>query len=460
MSLSTVKPPPEAASPAPKASGRAGWHGIDFHILMTLLFRGSSIVGGAVTVLLIPAFLDPVRQGYYYTFFSLLAVQVLFELGLSQVVVQLVGHEVAHLKIADRQLSGDALRVAKVASLIQLLRRWYAVAAVLFWLLGGAAGAFFFHHRGQLPPAEWAPIWIALVTATAVNLYFIPALSLMEGTGQVGQVARLRLAQSLVGYLLLWLLLALGCELWAVVAIPVVCVLATAAWLRREGTLYRWLTRHRFDRQHGMDWKRDMLPFQWRIAVSWICGYLVFSILTPIIFANQGAAEAGRFGMAITIFNAVSSVGMSWVNAKAPNFGMLISTGNRAELNALFDGVFRRSIAFTALACGVIVGVAKALTLAGLPFMSRLAGPDVLAALGLTCILNCIVFSVATYMRAHREEPMLPVSVVAGIATVMVAYAGSLHGVLWVAIGCLLLQLCIVLPWSLRLFSTYRRRTA
>ncbi len=210
---------------------------------------------------------------------------------------------------------------------------------------------------------------------------------------------------------------------------------------------------------HRIDWRKDVLPFQWRIAASWISGYFIFYAFTPLIFSHQGATEAGRFGMAMTVFNSVSAVGMSWVNAKSPAFGMHISRKERQMLNALFLSVFKRSIIFAVGASVVVCAVAFVLARLDLHFMRRVADPAVIAILAAVCVINCVIFSVATYMRAHREEPMLPLSVASGLATALIAYFGSMHSVLLMSIAYLVMNLTLALPWSMRLFLQYFRRT-
>jgi hypothetical protein len=431
--------------------------GLDFHVAMTLLFRGWSILAGAATVLVVPFFLSPVEQGYYYTFASILGLQIFFELGLSQVVVQLVGHNVAHLRMLEASFEGDTARIERLASLVQLMRRWYITAAVLFAVIGGVAGATFFMFQGQLPFVDWAPIWAVLSLTTAINLAYMPALALIEGTGRIGDVARLRLLQSAIGYAVLWVVLFSEGGLWAAAVMPLVSAFMTAYWVLHRGKLYHWLRTKTFTAAHCIDWRKDVLPFQGRIAASWISGYFVFYAFTPMIFLHQGAVEAGRFGIAFTIFNSVSAIGMSWVNAKSPNFGMHISRGERREVNALFVYVFKRSIAFTALASLAVALAAIALSIYGLPAMKRVADPMIIACLSSVSIINCVIFSVAIYMRAHREEPMLPVSVATGLATAIIAYFGSIHSVLLMSVGYLVLNLFLALPWSLHLFMRYFR---
>jgi hypothetical protein len=55
--------------------------GIDRAIAYSILARVWSSSAGIVTVLLIARFLTPAEQGYYYTFSSLVALQIVFELG-------------------------------------------------------------------------------------------------------------------------------------------------------------------------------------------------------------------------------------------------------------------------------------------------------------------------------------------------------------------------------------------
>lgn len=433
--------------------------GIDFHVLTTLMSRGWSVIAGALTVLLVPLFLSSTEQGYYYTFSSLIGLQILFELGLGQVVLQTVSHETAHLKIGpEGTLEGDDARLDRLASLVQMLRRWYIIAAVLFAVLACAGGAWFLHRRGELPESSWLGVWIVMVVCTAVNLSFTPALAFMEGCGQIGQVARLRLVQSVIGYGGLWLGLLGHMGLWAACMIPMACMLLTTYWLRSSGVLHRDLRGRRFKPSNALNWSRDMLPLQWRIALSALSGYFIFYLMTPLVFAHRGAAEAGQFGIAMTVFNALATVGTSWVYARTPAMAMHVSRHERSELNAVFRAVLKRSFVFTSVAVGVLLVAVWGLRSAGVAQATRISDLPVLACLAAVCLANCVIFSAAAYMRAHREEPMLAVSVFGGIATAGIAYVGSQDSVLMMSMGYAALTICILLPWTLLLLSRYYRR--
>jgi len=434
--------------------------GLDFHVLITLLFRGWGILAGGATVLLLPLWLSPTEQGYYFTFASVLALQIFFELGLNQIVMQLVSHEVAHLtETTDGRLTGEESHLGRLSSLARLIRRWYGVSAILFAVIGGITGAVFFNQKGTEPMFVWLGAWVVLVGATAVNLWLSPGLAVMEGCGKVGQVARLRLVQSMLGYACLWATLLSGAGLWAATAVPVVSIVCTGYWLKAHGNMLRWLSGRAVDFKNQLRWRTSVLPLQWRIALSWASGYLIFNLFTPMVFSHHGAVEAGRLGMALTVFAAISTIGMSWVNAKAPDFTMHIARGERCELNILFKSLFIRSTVVIALTSGGVVLIAWYLNQIGLSAMMRIASPSVLAVLAIVTTVNSIVFAMAIYMRAHREEPMLTQSIVVGLMIACGVYIGSIYGIFVMMLLYLLISTFVSLPWTIWLFSSYYRKS-
>jgi hypothetical protein len=178
-----------------------------------------------------------------------------------------------------------------------------------------------------------------------------------------------------------------------------------------------------------------------------------------MVFSHHGAVEAGRLGMALTIFAAISTIGMSWVNAKAPNFTMLIARGERRELNSLFKALFIRSTVVIALTSTCVVLVVWYLNQVGLPLMMRIASPSVLTVLAIVTVVNSMVFAMAIYMRAHREEPMLTQSIVGGLLVACAVYIGSIYGVLIMMVLYMIVSVFISLPWTIFLFMRYHRKS-
>jgi ABC-type Fe3+-siderophore transport system permease subunit len=76
----------------------------------------------------------------------------------------------------------------------------------------------------------------------------------------------------------------------------------------------------------------------------------------------------------------------------------------------------------------------------------------------MTTTLNCAIFSSAIFMRAHKEEPMLYVSIISGLAIALTSWIGSKHGTFELMIGYLIVTAFISLPWTLILLKKYMKK--
>ena len=163
--------------------------GLDYPVLFTVTARLCQITGSAGTVMLIVRFLSPVEQGYYYTLLSLVALQIVFELGFSFVILQLAAHESATLTISsDGQIDGDRIVKARLASVLRLTIRWYARTALAFVILLLPSGIFFFSLEPPGPAhVAWLGPWITAVLATSVTLFLTPLCSFLEGCNLVAR---------------------------------------------------------------------------------------------------------------------------------------------------------------------------------------------------------------------------------------------------------------------------------
>ncbi|OZB49607.1 MAG: hypothetical protein B7X60_00595 [Polynucleobacter sp. 39-45-136] len=427
----------------------------DPHVLQLLFQRGWQIIAGGITVFIVPLALTATQQGYYFTFSSLIAMQVFFELGLNLVITQVAGHEAAKLIISDDgQISGNAESASKLLSLITLIRRWYCVSAPLFAVVLILVGVGFLGRQDALSIREWLGAWLLLVAFTAINLYLSPHLAILEGIGRVGQVARLRLHQSAVGMLLMWIGLVLGAGLWAVPLVSGSAALATWIWIRRYGQLSIPLDVIA-NSNATIEWRRDIFAMQWRIALSWLSGWIIFNSFTPMIFTHQGAVEAGKIGMAIAMFSAISTMSGSWANAATPKFTTYIALNKRSLMNQLFKQTVISGGVFSVFASlAVLCGVA-AIKYMDLPFSGRIASLSVLTCLALVTVVNSFIFAAAVYMRAHKEEPMFWLSIVVGILTGIAAWFGSQYGTFEMTAIYAILVLFIALPWTMIIFRRY-----
>jgi uncharacterized membrane protein len=433
--------------------------GLDRAIGFTILARGWSTLAGVLTVLLIARFLSPSEQGYYYTFSSLVALQVVFELGFSFVILQLAAHERAHLVVAvDGSITGDPISHSRLASVLQKAVRWYTVGAILMFSTLLPVGFHFFRtHQQSGVSVAWRLPWVAIVLAATCTFQMDPIFAFIEGCGRVPLVARMRFTQALGGTLLAWAALLLHHGLFAPAMIIGGQAITGACFLFTQRSLLFPLLRHR-TANYFVSWRREIWPFQWRIALSWLCGYFIFQLFNPVLFAYRSAAEAGRMGMSLSMAAALSTVAISWISTKASPFGSLVAQRDFATL----DRVFFRTLAQSSilLICGALV-LLLALAVAERRFpllASRVLPLPIFALLLLTTCLNHIVFSQAVYLRAHKQEPFLKLSILVGVLTgASTIVTGKLWGAAGVTIGYFIASGVVGLAVGSLIFISKRR---
>ncbi len=396
--------------------------GIDRAIAFTTTARIVQILGSTGTVLLIMRFLTPVEQGYYYTLLSLVSLQTVFELGFSFVILQMAAHECAHLKLhPDGRVEGDPVAHARLASILQKTLRWYLVAAVVLCVSLLPVGMYFFsRHARTATPVAWQGPWTLAVFATAFLFLLNPFASFLEGCGQIWQVGRMRFWQAMLGAALSWgaLLAHHGLYSPAMVIVAYIIVGASFLWTWRK--LLTALLRGPVD-AGTVSWRSEVWPFQWKIAVSWICAYFTVQIFTPVLFAYRGPAEAGRFGISLSITTYLSTLVLSWMSTKATPFGQMIARREYGQLRALFFRTLQQALSLLVFAAGLCEVAVVALQHLHPHLAARMASPQIFALLLLTCVSGFIVQSMAIYLRSFKREPFIVQSVVVGALTVLLA---------------------------------------
>ncbi|HXE58508.1 MAG TPA: hypothetical protein VNK43_10960, partial [Gemmatimonadales bacterium] len=394
--------------------------GLDRAVAYTVLWRSWSALVAPVTLVLVATFLSPVAQGFFYTFSSIAALQVIFELGLSQLILQFTSHERSRLHWEpDGRLGGDRHAWSRLASLLRSALRWYATAAVLVVAVLLPAGLRLFATRAaEAASLEWALPWTLFVVLSAGSFALLPVVAVVEGCGRVADVALMRLTQTILANGAMWLVLLLHGGLYALVAIRAVDVGWTLAWLltRHRGLLADLLAPGRRPVE-TVSWRREIWPLQWRTALVWASSAFITPLFNPILFAFHGAAEAGRMGLSVSIVTAINAVGLAWVQTKAPAFGVLVARRQFAELDRLFFPALAKSAVVVLASCLVVLAVTARLAATGHPLAARILPPIPLVLLLATAVVLHVIYAEAVYLRAHKAEPFVAVAVVASLLT-------------------------------------------
>lgn len=411
-----------------------------------------------VALLLIARFFAPEIQGYYYTFSSLLALQIFIELSLNLVILNVTSHEWSRLRLNDRGgIDGDEAALSRLSSLASFITKWYSTASILFIAAVGIGGFHFLSGQSQPSGISWKAQWCATVALAGAQLWLMPFLALLEGCNQVEELNRFRFKLALAESLVMWILIAAGTGLWVAAGVLLLKSAGTALFLGgRYAGFFRSLRAGAG--QARISWREQIWPMQWRLAVQGVFTYLCSSLFIPVMFKYHGSAVAGQMGMTLQIASVIQVMALTWVQTKVPVFGALIARRRFEELDDLWYRASRLSVFFAVVGSLTIWTGVVVMGRFNAHLASRMLEPLPTALLLAANVLMVVSGCQSMYLRAHAREPFAVVGVVASLLIGgVVYYFGSRHGPVGASAGNITAIGLFLLPMTTFIWMRRRR---
>ncbi|MBE3145216.1 MAG: hypothetical protein IMZ61_15060 [Planctomycetes bacterium] len=409
-----------------------------------------------VSAILIMARFSPELQGYYYTFGSVLALQIFVELGFSNIVTYFAGHEWARLSLDPLgRIIGEANALSRLISLGRAAIRWYLIGGAIVAVGLGIAGYIFF-SQSPVAGIGWVAPWFVLCFLSGINLVSMPIWSLLQGCGQVSHVYSFRMVGTILSALATWVAIYFGAKLWVASISTGILLIWSAIYLVWR---YRDFFRSFLFRPTGprVSWRGEIWQIQWRTAISYLSGYFISQIFTPVLFSFHGPIVAGQFGMTWSLVMGVASVAAMWSTPRGPQFAMMIARKDFKAVDHLLNRIIKVSLIVL-----FIGGLGVCLLVWELNIMNPLFAKRLLPLLPTALLLlgNAIANSlhpVSVYLRAHKREPYVAISIASGV---LIGLSSFVLGMKLAAVGIAIAYLVsniIFFPWSLRIFTRCSR---
>jgi len=449
-----------AASEAARLTDRA--------VRDAVLARIWQLLTGPLTQLLLVWQLTAAGQDYFQAFSRMLGLQIFVELGLSVVLISIASHEWAALRLDGGVPAGDSGALCRLASLVRKSLNWYGGAAAVFLFVVAGSGLWFFAQTervrelsGYRDQVVWRAPWLLLVVFTTGQLLCLPLTAILEGCNQLPVLNRLRLWQAVCGTGVVWGLLLSGTGLWALAGAAAVRLIFDL-WL--IGVRYRRFFRELAGSVRGdpVDWRTEVLPLQWRVAVQGMALWAASQLPLLVIFRFHGVGEAGRLGMTWTVLTALQSASMAWLETRRPELGMLIAKRRWQELDRVFFTMFRRALAGLAVSVAAFCGGVALLGMREewlfVRLSERLLPPFPTAVFALALVLLQPALCVNLYVRAHKRDPFLGAALISSTSiAVLQLVLGRIWGATGMAFGYLLGTGLIQTPLWLWIWQASRR---
>lgn len=377
------------------------------------------ILSGPLLLLAIPTFLNQVEQGYWYTFTSIAALAVFADLGFATIVLQFSAHEFAFCKFQeDGAVVGEKEHFWRLTSFFHFTIGWLKKVSIIVFPIIILGGYFFLNEKGSM--LNWKMPW--LIYSCASTLFFMVSsiLSFLEGCNSVAKTQKIRMMMTAVSVATMLLSLYFGFGLYALAFAMVLssCIGIMATTLCFRKFVSQMLTA---DFSYLYDWKPEFYTLIWRYAISWGSGYFIFQLFTPLAFKFHGPVFAGLIGISVAMWSAGFNIANSWLTAIIPRINMLVAERKWQELDELFNNRLKKAL------LTMVLGICGYCTIYlmlkdSFHFFDRVLGLKSMVLLGLCWLMQTYINGLAVYLRSHKKEPMMLVSLFSAFYVAITTY--------------------------------------
>ena len=433
--------------------------GIDGAILYTSSARIIQAGGSIITLLLIAKFLSKEEQGFYYTFTSVLAIQIFFELGLSGILTQFVAHEMAHIKLENNIFKGEQKYISRLASIIHFSAKWYFIFALLLiiaLILGG--GIFFYKNTQGVEHIQWQVPWLMVSIFGGLNLLISPIMAILQGMHKVKEIAKLTFIQQIIVMIVSWISLILGAKLYLVAINLMMNFFILLILYGLSGYLKLLYNLLKYKVIEKINYWKEIFPYQWKIALSWASGYFIFQALNPIVFSFYGAVVAGKLGMTITILNGILALVISWTSTKIPLWSSYIAKREYDELDKSVIYTIKKStlVAFLGISGAIIL--IGGLQYFNLNLGNRFLPIELAFILLMTIPINNVINIWSASLRSFKKEPFLFVALMVGLFSITEVYiTAKFFSLTILIVGYFLVFALVSLPLNLYVYNKKKK---
>lgn len=422
--------------------------------LFSFLFQSSRVINILSMLFFVPIFLDKIEQGYWFLFISLAALIIIADSGFSTIILQFAAHEFAYLKFNENgDIIGDSDRLKRLSSFFVFSLKWISFVIVIFTPIIFFIGYYIISSKNY--NVLWLIPWTIYVFSSALNFLNNSILYFWEGCNLVKKSQKIRSINIIINTIIMILFLSLGFKLYALALSLLFSSAITfiIIWFNYKKNIMFFFSLYKKERYN---WKKEFFPLLGKYSISWVSGYLIFQMYTPLAFKYYGAIEAGKIGISITLWSGMLAFSNIWLYVITPKINMLISKKEWLKLDVLF---FKNTLysAFTFI-FGFIVFFSLFYFYGGkISLLSRFMTIKGMFFLAFGWFLQLIVNSIAIYLRSHKQELLVIPSLVSAVYIAVSTYItvkfmdfdyiflGFFTSYLW------------GLPWIIHIFNNKRK---
>ncbi len=426
--------------------------GIDKAIAWLIINKSISLLKNPISAFFMIQHLTLADQGLWYTFISLGALSVFAELGFTTVISQFVSYEFAYLKEDKNFIVGEANRIDRFWALIRFSIKTYLFIIPISIFILCIFGMIFFKNESIVTLIAWYSFCIVGGLSLCVSLF----QSIFLGMDKAAAIQKNAAVLSLFSFALICFFLYLNISIWSLVLGNLISVIITSFLLFKVGEGF-WIQLLKYKVFGNYSFWKEIIPLQWRYAITWASGFFVFSLSTPAIYKFTTPEIAGKYGLTLAIVSSINGVAYGWISTKIPKFSMLASKKDEKNLLTSFKKSFYQGalVYFIGILFFIIL---HQFLLKYTTYVDRFLNIyDTIFLILSNCALFLIT-SLAVYVRSHKIEPFIYYSTIQAVSMIILAiFALPIIGFTKFLLYNFIFLWTIMIPYMLYIFYKYKK---
>ena len=300
---------------------------------------------------------------------------------------------------------------------------------------------------------------MVLLAFTTVSVALSPKLAILEGAGFREEVFRSRFFQMVIGSFGVWIALGCGLGIWSlVIAASIQTVMVGYLAYVEKGSFFREF-RNAEDPSDDFSWFRNVVPFQWRMAIISVVHFVATQCFPLILLNFHSSIAAGQMGMTLSVTGAIQGLALAWVQTK-----LAVASDHHAAGEREAAGTIWRTTAVLSTGLIVVALLVFFLSVLCLPLLqggyeSRFISPWHLAIMSMGFVAHHLNAVQAFYILSRRSLPLFGATLVGTLSTAVFVWLGAYFqetdGLVW---GYFLSMVFISLPVHSLAYSYYRAK--
>ncbi|OCH28870.1 hypothetical protein A6E12_09320 [Aliivibrio fischeri] len=383
--------------------------------LISLFSSSFKVLVGPITLLILAKYLSSEELGFYYTFFSLVAMKQLLEAGMSNVLKQYYAHQVDNVD--------DIKAKKKISSYFIFSMKWYLMIAFFFSIVSLVVGyLYFYDYKGSI---EWENSWYLLIFATFLSLLTMPYQSFLDGNQLQKELQTYNLFSQVVGTIILWYslylnfnLISIGLSIIATSISFIFCIFINRFNIFKFSILYK-----------NSDFKSvffELWPLLKKTGLVWFLGYFYWNGFNVISFKYLGPISAGIIGLSLSLGRAGLNIAISIVISHMTIYAKDIA---RKKYNTAYKNFIKNAISgMILLLLGYLIFLICQLVFDDFYFFDKVLNIYQLLWMFIFFIISYITSVMDNYTRCYKVEKFVLIQFINSVLTPLSFFISILNG--------------------------------